>query len=96
MNRPPDVCRFVLVCGFEDWQIQAAPRARSDMGGARETFLAVCEAHRVHIFEDHTEAEREAMRSQLERMQTPGIAANREHAAGMLVGVPLPRWWVDK
>lgn len=97
-GKPPDVCRFVFVCAFEDWQVQAAPRARSDLGGALDTFRELADAHRVHVFEDHTHAEREEMRRRLERLHAPAeITRRREgHSAGMLVGLPLPLWWVDK
>lgn len=99
MNRPPDATRYVFVCAFEDWQVQAAPRARSDVGGAVELFRAVCEAHREHIFTDHSENQREAMRQRLMRMQAPeGITLRRspDQAAGFMLGSPLPPWWVDR
>jgi hypothetical protein len=98
-KRPPDGTRFAFVCAFGDWQVQAAPRARSDMGGAVDLFRAMCEAHRDHIFTEHTEAEREAMRAQLIRMSAPENITQRrgkDHAASFLTGVPLPRWWVDR
>lgn len=98
-RRPPDICKHVLVCAFGDWQVQAAPRARSDLGGAVATFYAAAEAHRVHIYAEHTEPQREAMRSELQHMQAPeDITRQRggDSAAAFLVAVPLPRWWVDK
>lgn len=99
MNRPPDATRFVLVCAFGDWQVQAAPRARSDLGGAVELYRAVCEAHRAHIFEDHSDAQREAMRLQLMRMEAPESVTwkrSPDQAAGFMLGSPLPPWWVDR
>lgn len=95
----PDVCRLVFVCASGDWQIQAAPRARSDMGGADDTLRAMAEAHRVHIFEEHTEAEREAMRDALIRMGASEDITRRrgsDSASAYLTGVPLPCWWVDR
>ena len=98
MNRPPDICKFVFVCAFEDWQVQAAPRVKSDLGGHTETLRAIAEAHRVHIYDDHTEADRETMRKRLESIGAPDSVAHppEGHSAGMLLGVGLPRWWVDK
>lgn len=96
---PPDVVRFVFVCGYRDWQVQVAPRANSDLGGAAETFRALAEAHRAHSFEDHTEAEREAMRRELVRLGAPDritLPRGDQHAAGLMAGIELPRWWVDK
>jgi hypothetical protein len=98
-RRPPDVCKHVFVCAFGDWQVQAAPRARSDLGGAVATFYEAADAHRVHIFAEHTEAQREAMRSHLQRIQAPEEITRRrggDSAAAFLVAVALPRWWVDR
>lgn len=98
-RRPPDVCKHVFVCAFGDWQVQAGPRARSDIGGAIDTFYAAAEAHRVHIFAEHTESEREAMRRQLQRMQAPDDLTRRrgeDSTSAYLMAVPLPRWWVER
>lgn len=95
----PDVCKLVFLCAAGDWQIQAAPRARSDMGGANDTLYAIADAHRVHIFEEHTEVEREAMRARLVEMGAPEDVTRRrggDSASAYLTGVPLPRWWVDR
>lgn len=96
---PPDVCKHVFVCAFGDWQVQTAPRARSDLGGAIPAFYAAAEAHRVHIFAEHTESQREAMRTQLQRMGAPEDLTRRrevDDASAFMLGVPLPRWWVDR
>jgi hypothetical protein len=98
-TKPPDVCRFVFVCAFADWQVQAAPRVRSDLGGAIETFKAIAEAHRAHMFEDHADADRETMRRVLVRMGAPDEVTRRQgdgHLSGAMAGVPLPLWWVDR
>lgn len=95
----PDVCRLVFLCAAGDWQVQVAPRARSDIGGADETLREVAEAHRVHVWEEHTEAEREAMRAQLVRMGAPDDITRRrggDTASAFMTGVELPRWWVDR
>lgn len=95
----PDVCRLVFLCAAGDWQVQVAPRARSDLGGANDTLREVADAHRVHVFEDHTEAEREAMREALIRMGASVDMTRRRgdgQASAFMTGVPVPRWWVDR
>ena len=98
MTKPPDLCKYVFVCALGDWQIQAAPRARSDVGGHAELFQAIAEAHRDHCWTDHSEADWEAMRKALVRVGAPdNITRPAEgHQSGMMGGVPLPRWWVDR
>lgn len=98
-RRPPDICKHVFICAFGDWQVQVGPRARSDIGGAVDTFYEVGEAHRVHIFAEHTESERESMRRQLQGMNAPEDMTRRGpdgRTAAYLMAVPLPRWWVEK
>jgi len=98
-RRPPDICKHVLMCAFGDWQVQMAPRARSDIGGAVDAFYAAADAHRVHIYADHTKDQREAMRRKLQSMQAPeDITRQRggDSSAAFLVAVPLPRWWVER
>lgn len=98
-RRPADVCLFVFVCPFRDWQIQAAPRARSDMGGYVPTIQAIAEAHRLHIFTEHTDAERGTLNGLMMRMGAPDEILRRQaegQTAAGLVGVELPRWWVDR
>ena len=97
-KRPPDVCLHVFMCARGDWQVQVGPRARSDIGGAIDTFRELADAHRVHIYEEHTKDERESMRAQLQRMQAPeDITRQRggDSSAAYLMASPLPRWWVD-
>ena len=98
-RRPPDVCKHVFVCAFGDWQVQTGPRARSDIGGAIDTFREVADAHRVHIFTEHTEPQREAMRSELLRMGAPDDITRRrgdDSASAFMLATPLPRWWVER
>jgi hypothetical protein len=98
-RRPPNVCGFVFVCPLRDWQIQAAPRARSDMGGYVPTIQAIAEAHRAHLFTEHTASERGELSALMVQMGAPEEIARRQaegQAAGGLVGVELPLWWVDR
>lgn len=98
-GRPPDVCEHVFTCGFGDWQVQVAPRVRSDLGGAIDTFRAIAEAHRDHIFAEHTDAQREAMRATLERGGGPVVDLRQRQdgtTTAFLLAVPLPKWWVNK
>ena len=98
MTKPPDVCKFVFVCAHGDWQVQLAPRVRSDLGGAVEAFREIAEAHRDHIVADHTDAEAEVMRRTLARLGAPeSITSPADgHMSGAMFGTPLPRWWVDR
>lgn len=54
--------------------------------------MAMAEAHRVHVFGEHTEGQRAAMVA-----SQPGLRmANGDAPTAFLIGVPLPRWWVDR
>lgn len=95
----PDLCQFVFACPYGDWQVDVPPRVRSDLGGGAEAFRAMAEAHRDHIYADHTELQREAMRRQLQRMGAPESITTKRSAggaSGLLAGVELPRWWVHR
>lgn len=93
----PDLCRYVFACSHGDWQVQVSPGARSDLGGAAETYQALAEAHRVHLIEDHTEGDVDQMQAELAAMGAPARLANPGEGlkSSYMHGSPLPLWWRD-
>lgn len=96
MSRP-DLCRVVFVCPLGDWQIDVTQRGRSDHGGGAPAVMACGEAHRVHIYDDHTTAERVAMTAEAIKMGAVRPDTIPEDGVGVaLIGTPVPVWWVNQ
>lgn len=96
MSVPPvDLCQYVFTCSMSDWQIQVSPGARSDLGGAVETYTAICEAHMHHVVDDHSPAQLDAMQAELREMGAPLTVTDHPDGlkASYMNGVPLPGWW---
>jgi hypothetical protein len=79
---PPDLTAYVFCCPDCRWQIQASPKARSELGGHDELMRAIVEALSAH---------------QTEHPDVTTTATGPDgRDANVAVPVPLPRWWVHR
>lgn len=85
----PDPCAFVMCCPWCHWQLQIGPRAKSDLGGSVAAMQAVAWVAEQHRRAEHGDTELPPIFGGL-------TLTDGRPPTGGVVGVGLPRWWVDR
>ena len=92
----PDLTQFVMVCGgCQHWQVDVTPRAAKNP----DALMEAAELHRQHAYgingEDLCVNPDGRIKVHGQWVDKPNMSSG-EQANSVLVGHPLPLWWVWK